>query len=167
EAVGAPHLLFTSKLVAAPYLSLSCGCPCYGSPCGCNQKTTSTMSTDLTYHFPPELFGLLVDTIPLLNRSKRDVITFFRGAGAPSDITDGLTARLKEDRNSVNKYEMVRVVLDRLNSRGEATLRERREVVRRVVEFTNFDVCWPTDQLSARGLVASIREVVNQKDAFT
>lgn len=125
------------------------------------------MSTDLSYHFPPELFNLLVDTIPLLNRSKWDIVTFFRGAGIPSDISDVLTARLREDRNSINKYEMVRVVLDRLNSRGEATLRERREVLRRVVEFTNFDACWPTDQLSARGLVASIREIVGQKDAFT
>ena len=31
----------------------------------------------------------------------------------------------------------------------------------------NFDTCWPDDQLKAKGLVASIREVVNQKDAFT
>ncbi|WP_395709691.1 restriction endonuclease [Reyranella sp.] len=127
------------------------------------------MSThdDLAYHFPSDLFNLLVDTIPLLNPSKRDVITFFRGAGVPSDILDPLTVRLREDRNSVNKYEMVRVVLDRLNSRQEATIRPRREVVKRVVEFNNFDACWPADQLSARGLVASIREVVGQKDAFT
>ena len=125
------------------------------------------MQDDLAYHFPPELFNLLVDTIPLLNRSKWDVITFFRGAGVPPDIIDGLTSRLREDRNNVNKYEMVRVVLDRLNSRREATLRERREVLRRVVEFSSFEACWPSDQLSARGLVASIWEVVNQKDAFT
>src|ERR1700730_6443378 len=62
---------------------------------------------------------------------------------------------------------MVRTILDRLNARGEATLRERREVLRRVVEFANFDTCWPSDQLKAKGLVASIRDVVNQKDAFT
>jgi restriction system protein len=125
------------------------------------------MSKDLTYHFPPELFNLLVETIPILNPRKRDVVTFFRGAGVPSDITDVLAARLREDRNSVNKYDMARVVLDRLNSRGEATLRERREVLRRVVEFTNFESCWPEDRLKARGLVASVREVVNEKDAFT
>jgi hypothetical protein len=62
---------------------------------------------------------------------------------------------------------MVRTVLDGLNARGEATLRERREVLRRVVEFANFDTCWPSDQLKAKGLVASIRDVVNQKDTFT
>ncbi|MBN0602656.1 restriction endonuclease, partial [Pseudomonas aeruginosa] len=51
--------------------------------------------------------------------------------------------------------------------KGESALRERREVLRRVVDFANFDSCWPADQLKAKGLVASIREVVNQKDAFT
>jgi len=40
-------------------------------------------------------------------------------------------------------------------------------VLRRVVEFANFDTCWPSDQLKAKGLVASIRDIVNQKDAFT
>jgi hypothetical protein len=34
-----------------------------------------------TYRYPPELFSLLVDTIPLLCRSKRDLLLFFRGAG--------------------------------------------------------------------------------------
>jgi len=57
--------------------------------------------------------------------------------------------------------------LERLNERGEATLRLRREVLKRVVEFTTFDGCWPADQLKAKGLVASIRDVVNQKDSFT
>lgn len=28
-------------------------------------------------------------------------------------------------------------------------------------------MCWPNDQLKAKGLVASIRDVINQKDAFT
>lgn len=30
---------------------------------------------------PPELFNLMVDAIPLLNKSKRDVLLPFRGAG--------------------------------------------------------------------------------------
>jgi len=122
---------------------------------------------DITFHYPPELFNLLVDTIPLLNRSKKDVVTFFRGAGVPDDMLRDLSQRLQTAAQKVNKYEIVRTVLDRLNARGEATLRERREALRRVVEFANFDFCWPTDQLKAKGLVASIREVVNQKDAFT
>ena len=46
---------------------------------------------DGPYHFPPELMDLLIDTIPLLCRSKVDVLTFFRGCGVP----DGVTADLQ------------------------------------------------------------------------
>ena len=125
------------------------------------------VAADITYHYPPELFNLLVDVVPLLNRSKRDVLVFFRGAGVADAITSDLATRLQTAKDEINKYEIVRTVLERLNAKGEATLRERREVLRRVVEFANFDTCWPADQLKAKGLVASIREVVNQKDAFT
>ncbi|HEJ3570220.1 TPA: restriction endonuclease [Pseudomonas aeruginosa] len=124
-------------------------------------------STDITFHYPPELFNLLVDVVPLLNRSKQDVLVFFRGAGVPDSITSDIAAHLRAAPKDVNKYQMVRTVLERLNAKGESALRERREVLRRVVDFANFDSCWPTDQLKAKGLVASIREVVNQKDAFT
>lgn len=124
-------------------------------------------SNDITFHYPPELFNLLVDVVPLLNRSKPDVLLFFRGAGVPDAMTSDLSARLKIEPKEVNKYEIVRTVLERLNTKGESALRERREVLRRVVDFANYDTCWPGDQLKAKGLVASIREVVNQKDAFT
>ena len=29
------------------------------------------MSVDITFHYPPELFNLLVDTVSLINRSKK------------------------------------------------------------------------------------------------
>jgi len=124
-------------------------------------------SVDITFHYPPELFNLLVDVLPLLNRSKRDVLVFFRGAGVSDNMTSDIAARLRAVPKDINKYEMVRTVLERLNTKGESALRERREVLRRVVDFTNFDTCWPDDKLKAKGLIASIREVVNQKDAFT
>lgn len=34
-----------------------------------------------SYHYPPEVINLLVDTVPLLCGSKNDVLVFFRGAG--------------------------------------------------------------------------------------
>lgn len=125
--------------------------------------------TNITFHYPPELFNLLVDTIPLLAPRKKDVVLFFRGAGVRENALADLQRRLKdrEAARDLNKYEMVRTVLTDLNERGEPALRERREVLRRTVEFSNFDACWPSDQLKAKGLIASIREVVNQKDAFT
>lgn len=124
-------------------------------------------ATDITFHYPPELFNLLVDAVPVLNRSKKDVLIFFRGAGVPDAMLSDLDERLKKNAADVNKYEITRTVLERLNKRGETSLRERREILRRVVEFTNFDTCWPNDQMKAKGFVASIRDVVNQKDSFT
>lgn len=122
---------------------------------------------DITFQYPPELFNLMVDTIPLLNRSKKHVVLFFRGAGVPDSMLADLVERLKADAANVNKFEIARTTLLRLNERGEAGLQHRREVLKRVVEFASFDTCWPTDQLKAKGLVASIRDVVNQKDSFT
>lgn len=125
------------------------------------------MTADITFHYPPELFNLLGDAIPLLNRSKKDVLLFFQGAGVPVDMLSDLAQRLRTAPKEIGKHEIARVALERINARGERTLRERREVLRRVVEFTSYDACWPDDQLKAKGLVASIRDVVNQKDSFT
>lgn len=47
-------------------------------------------SSDIVFHYPPELFHLLVDVVPLLNRSKQDVLVFFRGAGVPDSITSDI-----------------------------------------------------------------------------
>jgi len=124
------------------------------------------MSAEIIHHYPPELLKLLVDTIPLLCPSKRDVLVFFKGAGVASTITADLAQKVATAKDSVNKYEIVREVLVRLNDKGEATLRERREVLKRVVEFEDFSTCWPNDQLKAKGLVGEIRRVVDVKDSF-
>jgi restriction system protein len=124
------------------------------------------MSTEIIHHYPPELLKLLVDTIPLLCPSKRDVLVFFKGAGVASVITADLAQKVATDKESINKYHIVREVLVRLNDKGEATLRERREVLKRVVEFEDFSTCWQNDQLKAKGLVAEIRRVVDVKDSF-
>jgi len=34
-----------------------------------------------SFHYPPEILKLLIDTIPLLCRSKKDVLLFLEGAG--------------------------------------------------------------------------------------
>ena len=124
------------------------------------------MNIEIIHHYPPEILSLLVDTIPLLCRSKNDVLVFFKGAGVPEGITADFRQKLATDRSSVNKYEIVREVLVRLNDKGESSLRERREVLKRVVEFEDFSTCWPNDQLKAKGLVGEIRRVVDVKDSF-
>jgi len=122
---------------------------------------------DITFHYPPELFQLLVDTIPLLCRSKLDVLTFLKGAGIDYQVMMDLWERVKNDKENISKYEIVRTVLTRINERGEAALRERREILKRVTEFEDFSTCWPKDELKAKGLVGEIRRVVDVKDSFT
>jgi restriction system protein len=122
---------------------------------------------DLTFHYPPELFQLLVAALPKLCRSKKDLLLFFRGAGVANDLVADLWETVAQDPNSIYKAEIARRVLTRLNERGEAALGERREVLRRVVEFEDFSVCWPDDQAAAKGHVADIRRVVDVKDSFT
>ncbi len=122
---------------------------------------------DIIFHYPPELTQLLIQTIPLLCPAKDDVLLFLKGAGVPDSITRDVAARVAKDRKSINKYEIVRTVLERLNAKGEATLRERREILKRVTEFEDFSTCWPTDQLKAKGLVAEVSRVIGVKDSFT
>jgi len=125
------------------------------------------ISMDIIFHYPPELTQLLIQTIPLLCPSKNDVLLFFKGAGVPEIVSQDLAARVIKDRNSITKYEIVRTILERLNAKGEATLRERREILKRVTEFEDFSTCWPSDQLKAKGLVAEVSRVVGVKDSFT
>lgn len=120
-----------------------------------------------SYHYPPEVLNLLVDTVPLLCRSKIDVLVFFRGAGVSDSIMSDLSRRVSVDRENINKYEIARTVIQRINEKGDSELRTRREVVKRVVEFEDFSTCWLNDQLKAKGLVGELRRVVNVKDSFT
>jgi len=66
---------------------------------------------DITYHYPPELLNLLIDTIPRLCRSKRNLLLFFRGAGIRRlDLTD-MEAKVDANRDSVNKFQITRTIL--------------------------------------------------------
>ena len=119
------------------------------------------------FHYPPEVFNLLVDTIPLLCKSKQNVVLFLRGAGVAQEDLAEVEHIVCTNRDAINKFDIVRNVLAKLNARGDSGLRPRRELLKRVVEFESFETCWPADQYKAKGLVASIREAVNAKDSFT
>src|SRR5712692_1980458 len=106
---------------------------------------------DEAYHYPPELLELLVETIPRLCPSKPSVLAFLRGAGVQHDVLRDLAQQVAKDRSKITKFAIVRAVLTRLNESGDARLRERREIVKRVVEFEDFSTCWPADQLKATG----------------
>jgi restriction system protein len=125
------------------------------------------MKIDITFHYPPELMNLLIDTLPLLNKTKKDVFLFFQGAGVADLLMRLPMQQWQKDKESISKFEITRQVLTELNAKGEKCLRERREVLKRVAEYESFSSCWPADQLKARGLVAEIQKVVNVKDSFT
>jgi restriction system protein len=128
---------------------------------------SSGNSTHVIFHYPPELLQLLKDTIPLLCRSKKDVLVFFRGAGVDDGLVNDLRHRVDTDRQNISKFEIARVTLERLSEGHQTRLRELREVVRRVVEYEDFSTCWPEDVLKAKGLVSEVRRVVEVKDSFT
>lgn len=119
------------------------------------------------FHYPPDLFELVVQTIPLLNRSKDSVLLFFKGAGVEESIFSDITQVVKTDRDSITKFEICRRILERINEDSEKHLRERREILKRITEFEAFSTCWESDQLKAKGLVTEIQKVVNVKDSFT
>lgn len=120
-----------------------------------------------TYQYPPDLFHLLVQTIPLLCKSKKDVLIFFRGSGTPNNLINDLIAQVQTNKDSISKFEIVRTVLERINEEGDKYLKIRREILKRVTEFENFETCWEKDRLPAKALVADIRSLINVKDSFT
>jgi restriction system protein len=120
-----------------------------------------------SFHYPPELLELLVSTIPLLSRSKKSVLLFFRGAGISENLFVDISSKLEQDKASVNKFEICRTIVSRINEKGDSHIRERRELLKRVVEFESFSNCWENDIYKAKGLVAEIRSIVNVKDSFT
>lgn len=120
-----------------------------------------------SYHYPPELLELLVETIPVLGKAKEFPLNFFRGAGVPESYLSDWRKKLSNDRQSVNKYTITRYVLLQLNEGHDGTLAQRREVIRRVVEFEDFTACWDDQRLKAQGLVSQVRSLVNVKDSFT
>lgn len=119
------------------------------------------------YHYPPDLLNLLIDTIPKLCKSKKDVIVFFSSAGVKQRFLKDIDEKVEKNKESINKYEIARTILIRLNEAGDVALTERREIIKRVVEFEDFSRCWSNDQIQAMGLVAKVRELVNKKDYFT
>jgi hypothetical protein len=122
---------------------------------------------DISFHCPPELLNLLIDTLPKLCKSKQDLLLFFQGAGTSEKLLEPYRILLRNEKGNFNKYHVTREILTKLNKLGEGSLRERREILKRVTEFHDFSVCWESDQAPARGLVAQIRELVNVKDSFT
>lgn len=119
------------------------------------------------YHYPPDLFDLMVEALAKLNKAKKGVVLFLRGAGVDEPDLVEVERIVRTTPDLISKFEIARNVLTKVNERGDSGIFARREIIRRIVDFEDYSVCWPEDQLKARGLVAAIRETVNKKDSFT
>jgi hypothetical protein len=122
---------------------------------------------DITSQYPPELFELLADTIPLLCRSDEDVLLFFREAGVGYELLCDLWLRVEQVDDSVQKDEIVSTTLTRLNKPGDVALRQRKAILEMVTKFIDFSHCLPDDQLKALELVSEIRRLLGIKDDLT
>src|SRR5229473_2451715 len=102
------------------------------------------------YHYPPDLIAQLIDAIPALCRSKRDVLSFFKQAGVPENLYANFAAPIQIPGNPVRKREMARTVIERLNEGGDALLGARRQLIKRVLDFEDFSHCYPEDVAKAK-----------------
>jgi hypothetical protein len=125
------------------------------------------MTSDV-YRFRPDVFRAVTEAVPLICPAKKDVVAFFRGAGLRHSRLDALAAEVRANREALRKHDMVHELLIVANEDpSNDGLRVQREILKRIVDFNNFEACWPKDQLAAKGAVAKVRELVAEKDAFT
>lgn len=127
-----------------------------------------TIINTFSYHYPPDLLAVLIETIPKLVKSKPLLISFFRNAGVNRSTLKPYEDLIAKDKDSIKMYDITRELLIQLNEKGDAALSARRKILKAVVDFEDFDTCcyekWRNE---ARGLVCKVREIVNRKDAFT
>ncbi|MCL2723747.1 MAG: restriction endonuclease [Polyangiaceae bacterium] len=125
------------------------------------------MNEQVVHHYPPELFQLLVDAIPCLLKGKQAVLDFFKSCGVPEVDYATIQQTVRYDKESINKFEIVKQVLRQINDLGDARLRARREILRRVTQWDDFSLGYDNDRTKAEGYVAKIQKLVNVKDSFT
>jgi len=124
------------------------------------------MTTD-PFHWDAELLNLFIDVVPKLVRGKRDVLLFFRSCGVDVPLLGELGRQLRQDADSISKYDIARRVLTHVNELGNQGIGIRRHVARSVVDWSNFGQSWPNDRDAAEAGVSRIRTKVNQVDTFT
>jgi restriction system protein len=124
---------------------------------------------EIFFHFRPDLMEALVQAIALLHKGKQGVLDFFSGSGVPLSLMQAEADQVRRDRDSISKFVIARNILRRLNELGnkETAIRQRREVARRIAEWHSFDTAWEKDQLTAKGAVSQVREIINVYDSFT
>ena len=122
---------------------------------------------DRSYHYPPDVLELLVDTIPRLIKTKAGLLDFFEQAGTPEELIAEWRTKLRQDRMSVSKYHIARGVLRGLNALGDEARPVRHQVLSHLARQADFSAGWEDDRERAEELVARIRELAGETDAGT
>src|SRR5512135_402489 len=122
---------------------------------------------DRSYHYPPDVLELLVDTIPRLIKTKAGLLDFFEEAGVPEGLMAEWRTKLNRDRMSVSKYHLARGLLRGLNALGDEARPVRHQVLRRLARHADFSAGWEDDRGRAEELIARIRELAGETDAGT
>jgi hypothetical protein len=122
---------------------------------------------DRSYHYPPEVLELLVDTIPRLIKSKAALLDFFEQTGAPKELIAQWRTKLHQDRTSLSKFHLARGLLRGLNALGDEARPIRHQVLCRLARHADFSTAWEDDRRRAQELVARIRELAGETDAGT
>lgn len=122
----------------------------------------------ISYHFPPDLFNLLVDAIPKINRTKKDLLAFFKNVGTPISLLNKYYPLINYDPKQISKKDITRDVLECLNSKdNDEYLSIRRQLLQRIIDFTAFNTCYYNDVDSAKARIYEIKQLVSLKDSVT
>lgn len=119
------------------------------------------------YHFPPDLFNLLVETVPRINKTKKDLLTFFKNVGTPLCFINEFKATVELNPQQISKKDITRRILEQLNSDTDKYLSIRRNLLQRIIDFDAFDTCYPDDIDIAKARISDIKKIVNLKDSIT
>lgn len=121
-----------------------------------------------SYHFPPDLFNLLVEAIPRINKTKKDLLSFFKNVGTPSNLLSKYFEIIRSNPKLISKKDITREVLERLNSNdSNEYLGIRRKLLQRVIDFTAFNTCYDNDIDVAKARISDIKQLVSLKDSVT
>jgi hypothetical protein len=96
---------------------------------------------DAAYHFPPDVLSPLLEAIPLLCRSKLELVYSSAAPACQTASSASRRPRCAPTGDSVRKREIVRDVIRRLTE-ADSRICERCEIARRVVEFDDLSTCW-------------------------
>lgn len=120
-----------------------------------------------SYHYPPDLFNLLVEAIPRINKTKKDLLTFFKNVGTPLKFIDKYTYVVTHNPQEISKRDITRQILEVLNSNNDNYLGIRRLLLQRVIDFTAFGTCYPNDVDIAKARISDIKKLISLKDSVT